>query len=43
MTTFAKKHFHQNSHKTIGPENLEAKMNEMQKNQPPLHIKKPQK
>ena len=43
MTNFAKKHFHQNSYKTLGPEKSEAKMNEIQKSQPPLHIKNPQK
>ena len=43
MTTFAKKQFHQNIYKTVGPEKSDVKMNEMQKSQPPLHIKNPQK
>ena len=43
MTTFAKKQFHQNSYKTLGPEKSDVKMNEMQKSQPPLHNRKPQK
>ena len=38
-----KKQFHQNSYKTLSPEKSKAKMNEMQKSQPPLHIKNPQK
>ena len=43
MTTFAKQQFHQNSYETLGPEKSDVKMNEMQKSQPPLHIKNPQK
>ena len=41
--TIAKEQFHQNSYRTISPEKLEVKMNEMQESQPSLHIKKPQK
>ena len=33
MKTFAKKQFHQNSYKTLGPEKSDVKMNEMQKSQ----------
>ena len=43
MRTFAKQQFHQNSYKTLSPENSEAKMNEMQKSQRSLHNKNPQK
>ena len=38
-----KKQFHQNSYKTLSPKKSEVKTNEMQKSQPPLHIKNPQK
>ena len=43
MTTLAKKQFHQNSYITLSPEKSEVKMNEMQKSQPSLHNKNPQK
>ena len=39
----AKEQFHQNSYKTESPEKSDVKINEIQKNQPSLHIKKPQK
>ena len=38
-----KKQFHQNSYRTLIPEKSDVKMNEMQKSQPPLKIKNPQK
>ena len=40
---FCKKQFHRNFYKTLSPEKSESKMNEMQKSQPPLHMKNPQK
>ena len=41
--TFEKKQFRQNSYKTLTPEKPEVKMNEMQKSQPSLNNKNPQK
>ena len=41
--TFEKKQFRQNSYKTLTPEKSEVKMNEMQKSQPSLNNKNPQK
>ena len=38
-----KKQFHQNSYRTLIPEKSEVKMNEMQKSQPSLNNKNPQK
>ena len=38
-----KKQFRENSYKTLSPEKSEVKMNEMQKSQPSLNNKNPQK